>query len=103
VKVTQENMKKKILANTYGAAFPLKMELDRQIISNFHCGYAESTQFSSLTFLNSIFASVVIMLSQKNLMNIFYYKNFSVLNPRLLPTIKLISERRMLAKNGHRF
>ncbi|CAI9763330.1 unnamed protein product [Fraxinus pennsylvanica] len=34
-KVRQEDMKKKILANTYGAAFPLKMELDCQIISKF--------------------------------------------------------------------
>ncbi|KAH6761802.1 Proteasome maturation factor UMP1 [Perilla frutescens var. hirtella] len=34
-KLTQEEMKKKILSNTYGAAFPMKMELDRQILSKF--------------------------------------------------------------------
>ncbi|XP_011099285.1 cyclin-B1-2 [Sesamum indicum] len=34
-KVRQEEMKKKILMNTYGAAFPIKMELDRQILSKF--------------------------------------------------------------------
>ncbi|KAL0332269.1 UNVERIFIED_CONTAM: Cyclin-B1-2 [Sesamum calycinum] len=34
-KVRQEEMKKKILMNTYGAAFPMKMELDRQILSKF--------------------------------------------------------------------
>ncbi|XP_044468448.1 cyclin-B1-2-like [Mangifera indica] len=32
---TQEDMKRKILANTYGTAFPLKMDLDRQILSRF--------------------------------------------------------------------
>ncbi|XP_057955754.1 uncharacterized protein LOC131143447 [Malania oleifera] len=32
---TQEEMKRKILANTYGSAFPLKMDLDRQILSRF--------------------------------------------------------------------
>ncbi|KAI3452123.1 hypothetical protein Pfo_008788 [Paulownia fortunei] len=31
----QEEMNKKILMNTYGAAFPIKMELDRQILSKF--------------------------------------------------------------------
>ncbi|PIN12790.1 Proteasome maturation factor [Handroanthus impetiginosus] len=34
-KVRQEEMKKKIWMNTYGAAFPMKMELDRQILSKF--------------------------------------------------------------------
>ncbi|PIN26351.1 Proteasome maturation factor [Handroanthus impetiginosus] len=34
-KAKQEEMKKKILMNTYGAAFPMKMELDRQILSKF--------------------------------------------------------------------
>ncbi|KAL2552105.1 Proteasome maturation factor UMP1 [Forsythia ovata] len=34
-KVKQEEMKKKILTNTYGAAFPMKMELDRQILTKF--------------------------------------------------------------------
>ncbi|KAJ8431643.1 hypothetical protein Cgig2_018741 [Carnegiea gigantea] len=34
-KKTQEEMKRKILANTYGSAFPLKMDLDRQILSRF--------------------------------------------------------------------
>ncbi|KAJ7974211.1 cyclin-B1-2-like [Quillaja saponaria] len=33
--MTQEEMKKKILTNTYGSAFPLKMDLDRQILSRF--------------------------------------------------------------------
>ncbi|KAJ7971192.1 cyclin-B1-2-like [Quillaja saponaria] len=33
--MTQEEMKKKILTNTYGSAFQLKMDLDRQIISRF--------------------------------------------------------------------
>ncbi|KAI9186285.1 hypothetical protein LWI28_015786 [Acer negundo] len=33
---TQEEMKKRILADTYGTAFPLKMDLDRQILSRFH-------------------------------------------------------------------
>ncbi|PON93511.1 Proteasome maturation factor UMP [Trema orientale] len=32
---TQEEMKRKVLANTYGGAFPLKMDLDRQILSRF--------------------------------------------------------------------
>ncbi|XP_008459455.1 cyclin-B1-2 [Cucumis melo] len=32
---TQEEMKRKILVNTYGSAFPLKMDLDRQILSRF--------------------------------------------------------------------
>ncbi|XP_059640056.1 cyclin-B1-2-like [Cornus florida] len=32
---TQEEMKRRILANTYGSAFPMKMELDRQILSRF--------------------------------------------------------------------
>ncbi|CAO2827102.1 cyclin-B1-2-like [Amaranthus tricolor] len=32
---TQEQMNRKILANTYGSAFPLKMDLDRQILSRF--------------------------------------------------------------------
>ncbi|GLU01643.1 hypothetical protein SLE2022_189430 [Rubroshorea leprosula] len=31
----QEGMKKRILANTYGSAFPLKMDMDRQILSRF--------------------------------------------------------------------
>ncbi|GKV16841.1 hypothetical protein SLEP1_g27417 [Rubroshorea leprosula] len=30
-----EEMKKRILANTYGSAFPLKMDMDRQILSRF--------------------------------------------------------------------
>ncbi|KAL2531955.1 Proteasome maturation factor UMP1 [Abeliophyllum distichum] len=34
-KVKQEEMKKKILTNTYGAAFPMKMELDHQILTKF--------------------------------------------------------------------
>ncbi|CAA0811668.1 Proteasome maturation factor UMP1 [Striga hermonthica] len=34
-KAREEELKKKILANTYGAAFPMKMELDRQILSKF--------------------------------------------------------------------
>ena len=34
-KQTQDEMKKKILSNTYGAAFPMKMEMDRQILSKF--------------------------------------------------------------------
>ncbi|WOH10694.1 hypothetical protein DCAR_0730164 [Daucus carota subsp. sativus] len=34
-KIREEEMKRKILANTYGAAFPLKMELDRQVLSRF--------------------------------------------------------------------
>uniref|UniRef100_A0A2P2KWR8 Cyclin-B1-2-like n=2 Tax=Rhizophora mucronata TaxID=61149 RepID=A0A2P2KWR8_RHIMU len=29
----EEGMRRKILANTYGSAFPLKMDLDRQILS----------------------------------------------------------------------
>ncbi|KAJ9682942.1 hypothetical protein PVL29_018794 [Vitis rotundifolia] len=32
---TQEGMKRRILANTYGTAFPLKMDLDAQILSRF--------------------------------------------------------------------
>ncbi|PON37912.1 Proteasome maturation factor UMP [Parasponia andersonii] len=32
---TQEEMKRKVLADTYGSAFPLKMDLDRQILSRF--------------------------------------------------------------------
>ncbi|KAL0009795.1 hypothetical protein SO802_004903 [Lithocarpus litseifolius] len=32
---TQEEMNRKILANTYGSAFPLKMDLDKQILSRF--------------------------------------------------------------------
>ncbi|CAL1390734.1 unnamed protein product [Linum trigynum] len=31
----QEDMKRKVLANTYGSAFPLKMDLDRQILTRF--------------------------------------------------------------------
>lgn len=31
--VREEQVKRKILANTYGSAFPLKMELDRKILS----------------------------------------------------------------------
>ncbi|PPR85873.1 hypothetical protein GOBAR_AA34819 [Gossypium barbadense] len=34
-KKTQEEMKRKVLANTYGTAMPLKMDLDRQILSRF--------------------------------------------------------------------
>ncbi|KAF2313750.1 hypothetical protein P3X46_029554 [Hevea brasiliensis] len=34
-KNTQEQMRRKILANTFGSAFPLKMDLDRQILSRF--------------------------------------------------------------------
>ncbi|KAK4346356.1 hypothetical protein RND71_032695 [Anisodus tanguticus] len=34
-KVRQEEMKRKILANTYGSALPMKLELDRQILSRF--------------------------------------------------------------------
>ncbi|KAH7532879.1 hypothetical protein FEM48_Zijuj04G0069400 [Ziziphus jujuba var. spinosa] len=33
MKETQEQMKRKFLANTYGSAFPLKMDLDMQILS----------------------------------------------------------------------
>ncbi|KAE8659375.1 putative cytochrome B561 [Hibiscus syriacus] len=33
--ITQEGMKRKVLVNTYGTAFPLKMDLDRQILSRF--------------------------------------------------------------------
>ncbi|KAL3636513.1 hypothetical protein CASFOL_018812 [Castilleja foliolosa] len=48
-KARQEEMKKKILANTYGAAFPMKMELDRQILSKFHRpGGAISSSFVGL-------------------------------------------------------
>ncbi|KAK3003337.1 hypothetical protein RJ639_019280 [Escallonia herrerae] len=32
----QEEMKRKVLTSTFGSAFPLKMELDRKIISRFH-------------------------------------------------------------------
>ena len=32
---TEEEMKRKILVNTYGSAFPLKMDLDRQILSRY--------------------------------------------------------------------
>ncbi|KAK9271845.1 hypothetical protein L1049_002210 [Liquidambar formosana] len=32
---TQEEMKQRILGNMYGSAFPLKMDLDRQILSRF--------------------------------------------------------------------
>ncbi|XP_048328845.1 cyclin-B1-2 [Ziziphus jujuba] len=35
MKETQEQMKRKFLANTYGSAFPLKMDLDMQILSRF--------------------------------------------------------------------
>ncbi|XAR51560.1 hypothetical protein NMG60_11006221 [Bertholletia excelsa] len=34
-KDVQEQMKRKVLLNTYGSAFPLKMDLDRQILSRF--------------------------------------------------------------------
>ncbi|XP_042500479.1 cyclin-B1-2-like [Macadamia integrifolia] len=34
-RVKQGQMKRKILASTYGSAFPLKMDLDRQILSRF--------------------------------------------------------------------
>ncbi|XP_075482959.1 cyclin-B1-2-like [Primulina tabacum] len=34
-KLKQEDMKKRILCNTYGAAFPMKRELERQILSKF--------------------------------------------------------------------
>ncbi|KAF8399177.1 hypothetical protein HHK36_015042 [Tetracentron sinense] len=34
-KKTQEEMKRRILSNTYGTAFPLKMDLDRQILSRY--------------------------------------------------------------------
>ncbi|XP_031101079.1 cyclin-B1-2-like [Ipomoea triloba] len=34
-KVRQEEMRRKILANTYGLALPTKMELDRRILSRF--------------------------------------------------------------------
>ncbi|GAB4834073.1 hypothetical protein Ancab_032326 [Ancistrocladus abbreviatus] len=34
-KMTQEEMKRKILSNTYGTALPMKMDLDRQILSRF--------------------------------------------------------------------
>ncbi|KAL8193509.1 hypothetical protein R6Q57_026644 [Mikania cordata] len=33
--VREEDMKRKILANTYGSAFPLKQEFDRKILSRF--------------------------------------------------------------------
>lgn len=32
-KKSQEEMKRKVIAHTYGAALPLKMDLDRQILS----------------------------------------------------------------------
>ncbi|KAG6716256.1 hypothetical protein I3843_04G037500 [Carya illinoinensis] len=32
---TQEEMKRKVLMNTYGSAFPLKLDLDKQILSRF--------------------------------------------------------------------
>ncbi|KAH9603281.1 hypothetical protein KSS87_014375 [Heliosperma pusillum] len=35
LKKTEEEMKNKVLANTYGSAFPLKMDLDRQILTRF--------------------------------------------------------------------
>ncbi|KAF5728073.1 cyclin-B1-2 [Tripterygium wilfordii] len=31
----KEDMKRQILANTYGSAFPLKMDLDKQVLSKF--------------------------------------------------------------------
>ncbi|KAL8161103.1 hypothetical protein V2J09_012592 [Rumex salicifolius] len=34
-KDVQDEMKRTVLANTYGSAFPLKMDLDRQILSRF--------------------------------------------------------------------
>ncbi|KAL8044332.1 hypothetical protein ABFX02_08G039700 [Erythranthe guttata] len=34
-KARQEEIKRKILTNTYGAAFPMKQQLDRQILSKF--------------------------------------------------------------------
>ncbi|XP_059670559.1 cyclin-B1-2 [Cornus florida] len=34
-RTTQEEMKRRVLANTYGSAFPMKMDLDRQILSRF--------------------------------------------------------------------
>ncbi|PSS33620.1 Cyclin-B1-2 like [Actinidia chinensis var. chinensis] len=34
-KEVQEQMKRRILVNTYGSAFPLKMDLDRQMLSRF--------------------------------------------------------------------
>ncbi|XP_043693914.1 cyclin-B1-2-like [Telopea speciosissima] len=34
-RITEKQMKRKILASTYGSAFPLKMDLDRQILSRF--------------------------------------------------------------------
>ena len=34
-KVRQEKMKRKILANTYGSALPMKLELELQILSRF--------------------------------------------------------------------
>ncbi|XP_055805680.1 cyclin-B1-2-like [Solanum dulcamara] len=34
-KARQQEMKRKILANTYGSALPMKLELDRQILSRF--------------------------------------------------------------------
>ncbi|KAJ4707136.1 cyclin-B1-2 [Melia azedarach] len=35
VKKTEEEMNRKILVSTYGTALPLKMDLDRQILSRF--------------------------------------------------------------------
>ncbi|CAN4079565.1 unnamed protein product [Withania somnifera] len=35
IKVKQQEMKRKILANTYGSALPMKLDLDRQILSRF--------------------------------------------------------------------
>ncbi|CAH2079770.1 unnamed protein product [Thlaspi arvense] len=34
-KKSQEEMKRQVIAHTYGAALPLKMDLDRQILSRF--------------------------------------------------------------------
>ncbi|GMP30911.1 hypothetical protein CsSME_00005351 [Camellia sinensis var. sinensis] len=34
-KEVQEQMKRRILVNTYGSAFPLKMDLDQQMLSRF--------------------------------------------------------------------
>ncbi|XP_047314810.1 cyclin-B1-2-like [Impatiens glandulifera] len=35
VNKVQEEMKRKVLVNTYGSAFPMRMELDTQILSKF--------------------------------------------------------------------
>ncbi|CAN0928958.1 CYCB1-2 [Linum grandiflorum] len=32
---TQEDMKRRVLANTYGSAFPVKMDLERQLLTRF--------------------------------------------------------------------